>query len=100
MARLDLQPHGGVSRAPPGGARGAGAGPREAGSPAAPRPQPRQEPDGEAAGGARDGWIERRSQLQQDGPQAARGRAPGTSQGGRARHPLPGRLRPGEAARA
>lgn len=51
-------------------------------------------------GRGRDGWIERRSQLQQDGPPAARGRAPGTSRGGRARHPLPGRLRPGEAARA
>ncbi|KAJ8783586.1 hypothetical protein J1605_008629 [Eschrichtius robustus] len=43
--------------------------------------------------------IERRPQLQQDGPQAARGRAPGTSRGERARHPLPGRQRPGVAAR-
>lgn len=62
-------------------------------------PQPRQEP-GREAGRGRDGRVERRPQLQQDGPPAACGRAPGTSRGGRARHPLPGRQRPGEAARA
>lgn len=42
--------------------------------------------------------MERRPQLQQDGPPAARGRAPGTSRGGRARHPLRGRLRPGTSS--
>lgn len=76
-----------------GGAAGGGVA-RLSKAPAAPADQ-------RGGGGrGRDGRIERRSQLQQDGPPAARGRAPGTSRGGRARHPLPGRLRPGEAARA
>lgn len=99
MARPHLRPRGGVSGAPPGGARGRGRGP---GGGVASSSKAPDAPGARRGGGGRgrDRWIERRSQLQQDGPQAARGRAPGTSRGWRARHPLPGRLRPGEAARA